>query len=174
MTPDRPLISFVVAMTPDRVIGRDNRLPWHVPADLAHFKRMTLGKPIVMGRRTYESIGHPLPQRRNIVVTRDRAFVAEGCVVAHGIDDALRAAGDVPEIAVIGGADIFRALMSRVDILYLTYIHAAIEGDTYFPRFDPGDWIEHHREERDIGPGNACPLTFLTCYRRGAGETRSS
>ncbi len=166
MATDRPLISFVVAMTPDHVIGRDNRLPWHIPADLAHFKRMTLGKPVVMGRRTHDAIGQPLPQRHNIVVTRDRGHEAEGCTVVHGIDEALHAAGDVAEIAVIGGAQIFRALMPRVDILHLTYIHAAIEGDTYFPQLDSGAWTEHHREERDVGPKNAYPLTFLTCHRR--------
>ena len=83
---NRPLISFVVAMNPDHVIGRDNQLPWHIPADLAHFKRLTIGKPVVMGRRTFESIGRPLPQRHNIVVTRDRGYVAEGCTIAHSIE----------------------------------------------------------------------------------------
>ena len=96
---DRSLISFVVAMTPDHVIGRDNQLPWHIPADLAHFERLTIGKPVIMGRRTFESIGRPLPQRHNIVVTRDRSYVAEGCTMAHSIEDALSAAGHAPEIA---------------------------------------------------------------------------
>jgi dihydrofolate reductase len=100
VTHKRPLISFVVAMTPAHVIGRDNQLPWHIPADLAHFKRMTVGKPVVMGRRTFESTGRPLPQRDNIVVIRDRSYVAEGCTIVHNVSDALTVAGNVPEIAV--------------------------------------------------------------------------
>ena len=106
---NRPLISFVVAMTPDRVIGRDNQLPWHIPADLAHFKRLTIGKPVVMGRRTFKSIGRPLPQRHNIVVTRDRSYMAEGCTIAHSVEGALSAAGKVSKIAIIGGAQISRS-----------------------------------------------------------------
>lgn len=169
----RPLISFVVAMTPDRVIGRDNRLPWHVPADLAHFKRMTIGRPVVMGRRTHDSIGRPLPQRHNIIVTRDRGYRAEGCTVVHSVEDALLAAGDVPEIAVIGGEEIFRLLLPRVDILHITWVHAGIEGDTFFPELDPADWREESREERPAGPGNDLPLSFVTCRRRGGDRPAS-
>ena len=163
----RPLISFVVAMTPDHVIGRDNQLPWHIPADLAHFKRLTIGKPVVMGRRTFESIGRPLPQRHNIVVTRDRGYVAEGCTIAHSIEGALIAAGNVPEIAVIGGAQIFEELLPRADILHITYVHAEIDGDTFFPPLSPDDWHEHERRELDVGPKNAYPLSFVTLLRRG-------
>jgi dihydrofolate reductase len=164
---DRRLISFVVAMTPDYVIGRDNRLPWRIPADLAHFKRLTIGKPIVMGRRTFDSIGRALPQRHNIVVTRDRSYVAEGCTIAHSIDDALSAAGDVPEIAVIGGAQIFEELLPRADILHVTFVHAAIGGDTFFPVLSPHDWVERDRKELGAGPANAYPLSFVTFRRSG-------
>ena len=165
---DRSLISFVVAMTPDHVIGRDNQLPWHIPADLAHFKRLTIGKPVIMGRRTFESIGRPLPQRHNIVVTRDRSYVAEGCTMAHSIEDALSAAGHAPEIAVIGGAQIFQELLPRAAILHVTYVHAEIGGDTFFPRLNPEDWLEHERMELGVGPKNAHPLSFVTLYRRAS------
>ena len=116
-------------MTPDHVIGRCNQLPWHIPADLAHFKRLTMGNAVVMGRRTFESIGRPLPQRHNIVVTRDRGYMAEGCTIAHSIEDALIAAGNVSEIAIIGGAQIFEELLPRAKLLHITYVHAEIDGD---------------------------------------------
>jgi dihydrofolate reductase len=164
---DRPLISFVVAMTPGRVIGRNDQLPWHIPADLAHFKRLTIGKPVVMGRRTFESIGRPLPQRHNIVVTRDRSYVTEGCTIAHSVEDALMAAGNVPEIAVIGGAQIFEELLPRADILHITYVHAEIDGDTFFPRLNPDDWREQERREVGVHSMNPYPLSFVTLHRRG-------
>jgi dihydrofolate reductase len=166
----RPLISFVVAMTPSRVMGRDGRLPWHIPADLAHFKRLTLGKPVVMGRRTFEAIGRPLPHRHNIVVTRDRSYVAEGCSIAHSVEDALVAAGSVPEIAVIGGAQIFEDLLPRADILHVTYVQANLEGDTFFPTLLPADWLEQEREDLDAGPKNVYPLSFVKLVRRGGGS----
>ena len=149
------------------MIGRDNQLPWHIPADLAHFKRLTIGKPVVMGRRTFESIGRPLPQRHNIVVTRDRSYMAEGCTIAHTAEGALIAAGKVPEIAVIGGARIFERLLPRADILHVTYVHGEINGDTFFPRLSPDDWFEQERRELDAGPRNAYPLSFVTLVRRG-------
>jgi dihydrofolate reductase len=152
-------------MTPDHVIGRGNQLPWHIPADLAHFKRLTMGKPVVMGRRTFESIGRPLPRRHNIVVSRDRSYVAEGCTLAHSVQDALNAAGDVPEIAVIGGAQIFEELLPRADVLRVTYVHAEFDGDTFFPHLNHDDWIERHREELGVGPRNAYPLSFVTFCR---------
>ena len=121
------------------------KLPWHIPADLAHFKRLTIGKPVVMGRRTFEAIGRPLPERHNIVVTRDRNYVAEGCTLAHNVADALSAAGNVPEIAVIGGAQIFQELLPRADVLHVTYVHVEIDGDTFFPSLSPEDWLEQER-----------------------------
>jgi dihydrofolate reductase len=172
----RPLISFVVAMTPARVMGRGNRLPWHIPADLAHFRRLTIGKPVVMGRRTFESIGRPLPERHNIVVTRERGYAAEGCTVVHDVETALAAAGLVPEIAVIGGAAIFRQLLPRADLLHVTFVHADIDGDTHFPPLDPDHWVELDRTEKSVGPGTAYPLSFVTFRRRagpGAATTAS-
>ena len=165
---NRPLISFVVAMTPAHVIGRDNQLPWHIPADLAHFKHLTLGKPVVMGRRTFEAIGRPLPQRHNIVVTRDRNYAPEGCTLVHSVQDALSAAGNAPEIVVIGGAQIFEELLPQANVLHVTYVYAEIHGDTFFPRISPDDWLEHDREELAVGSRNAYPLSFVTfCRRRG-------
>ena len=107
------MITLIVAVADNGVIGRDNGLPWHLPEDLKRFKRLTLGKPVIMGRKTFESIGKPLPGRQNIVVTRDPNYQCEGVSVVHGTDDALRAAGGVPEIMVIGGAELFRASCRR-------------------------------------------------------------
>src|SRR4051794_13537693 len=121
-----PLISFVVAMTPAHVIGRSGVLPWHIPADLAHFRSMTVGKPVVMGRRTFEAIGRPLTGRHNIIVARDRDYVVEGGTVVGGVAAALSAAGDAPDIAVIGGAQVFEQLVQRADVLHITYVHAIV------------------------------------------------
>ena len=134
--------SFVVAAARNGVIGQTNRMPWHLPSDLAFFKRITMGHPVVMGRKTYESIGKPLPGRKNIVITRDPAFQAPGCVVVDSLDAAYRAAGDVDEVFVIGGAQVYEAAMPTVDRIYLTEVEAQIEGDTWFPRFDRSQWAE--------------------------------
>jgi dihydrofolate reductase len=117
-------------------------MPWHLPSDLAFFKRLTMGHPIIMGRKTYESIGRALPGRTNIVITRDPAFKAPECVVVDSLDAAYRAAGDVDEVFVIGGAQIFEAGMNGADRIYLTEIDAEIEGDTWMPRFDRSQWAE--------------------------------
>jgi dihydrofolate reductase len=134
--------SFVVAAARNGVIGQTNRMPWHLPSDLAFFKRLTMGHPVVMGRKTYESIGKPLPGRKNIVITRDPAFQAPGCVIVDSLDAAYRAAGDVDEVFVIGGAQVYEAAMPTVDRIYLTEVEAEIEGDTWFPRFDRSQWAE--------------------------------
>ena len=135
-------ISLVLAMTRNRVIGRDNGLPWRLPADLKHFKTTTLGKPVLMGRKTFESIGKPLPGRVNVVLTRERNWKAQGVVVFHSIEDALAHLSAVDEVAAIGGAEIFNALMPLASRIYLTRIDADIEGDTFFPVLDPSDWRE--------------------------------
>ncbi len=127
-------------MARNGVIGRNGDLPWRLPADLKHFKAMTMGKPIVMGRKTWESIGKPLPGRENIVVTRDRGYVAPGGRVSHTLDEALAAAGAVPEIMVIGGAQLYALAMPRATRLYLTRVDADISGDTLFPPLEPGRW----------------------------------
>lgn len=129
---DRRQLSLVVAMTPDRVIGREGGLPWHLSADLQHFKAVTMGHPIVMGRKTYESIGRPLPGRHNIAVTRSRDFAADGVTVVHSLDEALQAAGDAPEIMIIGGAQLYAATLPLADRLFVTQVQANVPGDTFF------------------------------------------
>jgi dihydrofolate reductase len=142
------MISIIVAVAENGVIGSDNRLPWHLPDDLKRFKALSLGKPIVMGRRTFDSIGKPLPGRTNIVISRQAGLVIEGVVVTHSLDAALAAAGSVPEIVVIGGAEIFRQVLPRTTTIHLTRVHAGVAGDVLFPELDPAQWreaaVEHH------------------------------
>lgn len=146
---DMPVISLVAAMAGNRVIGAGNRLPWHLPADLQRFKRLTMGAPVIMGRKTHESIGRALPGRRNIVVTRRPGASWDGCEVAGSLDAALAAARDAPEVFVIGGAELYAAVLPRADRLYLTLIDADYPGDTLFPEFDAADWRETAREPGD-------------------------
>lgn len=126
------MISLIVATAENRVIGIHNKMPWHMPADLAYFKKITTGHFVVMGRKTFESIGKPLPNRTNIILTRDETFKAEGCQVLHSIDDALELA-KTERLFVIGGAEIYRQFLPYADKVYVTYIHQSFEGDTFFP-----------------------------------------
>lgn len=149
--------TLVVAMASNRVIGRGNQLPWRLPADLAYFKQVTMGHPVVMGRRTYESIGRPLPGRLNIVVTRNRAFRAPGCTVVGSLDEAWKAAGDAGEVCVIGGTSLFAEALALADRIHLTEVQADVPGDTFFPEFDRGMWTErevarHQADERHPYP----------------------
>jgi dihydrofolate reductase len=135
------MISFLVAMDQRNTIGKDNDLPWHLPSDLAYFKRVTMGHPIVMGRKTHESIGRVLPGRENIVLTRDKNYTAPGCTVIHSTEQLLEMhKGKNEEIFVIGGAEIFKEVFSSADRLYITLIEDLFEGDTYFPEFDLSEW----------------------------------
>jgi dihydrofolate reductase len=161
----RPLISIVTAMSENRVIGRGNRLPWHLPADLAHFKTLTLRKPIVMGRRTWESLPGLLPQRTHIVVTRDRSYRARGCVLVTSPEEAIAAAGAAPELMVVGGAELYREMLPLAQRMYLTLVAARVEGDAFFPDWDPAHWHEVAREERLHDQLNRYDLTFLTLER---------
>lgn len=130
------MISLMVAHDPNRVIGKDNQLPWHIPEDLAYFKKHTIGKGIVMGRNTYESIGRPLPKRRNIVVTRNPEYRADGIDVVHNLDEAIRLAKEQhEEVMVIGGEQIFRTILPHADRLYITLIKQEFDGDTFFPEY---------------------------------------
>ncbi|MBT2685843.1 dihydrofolate reductase [Bacillus sp. ISL-37] len=144
------MISLIWAMDENRVIGYHNQLPWRLPEDLKFFKRVTMGHPIAMGRKTYESIGKPLPGRENIVITRDDNYDPEGCTVMHSIDEMLAYAAEnkSEEIFVIGGAEIFKEVLQHADKLYLTMIHHQFEGDTFFPVFDIDKW---ELESREIG-----------------------
>jgi dihydrofolate reductase len=160
--------SLVVAVARNGVIGRDNALPWRLPADLAHFKRVTLGHPIVMGRRTYESIGKPLPGRKNIVVTHDPAYRAPGCTVVHSLDEAWRAAGGADEVCVIGGTTLFEETLPLADVIHLTEVQAEVEGDTWFPPFDRGEWHETEVARHPADASNAYPIRILELTRKTA------
>lgn len=165
-----PLVSLVVAAAANGVIGRDNAMPWHLPEDLAHFKRLTLGHPVVMGRRTYESIlatlGKPLPGRTNIVVTRQPGFAAPGCTVVGSLEAALDAARGAEEVFVIGGAEIYRLALARADRVYLTRIDAAFEGDATFPALDTVKWRETARENHPATGGRSFGFAFVRYERR--------
>lgn len=165
-------ISLIAALTPDHVIGRDNALPWRIPSELREFRRITMGKPIIMGRRNHESIGRPLPGRRNIILSRDRDYAAEGCLVAQDIDSALALAGEAPEVMVIGGADIYRAFLPRAQRLYLTWVEADIPGDTRFPPLDPADWAVTSERHVPAGGDSPYPLTYQVLERRPAASAR--
>jgi dihydrofolate reductase len=152
------MISIIVAASENDVIGRQGELPWRLSDDLKHFKALTMGKPIIMGRKTWESIGRPLPGRQNIVVTRQRGFGADGCDVVASLEDAVTAAGDADEIVVIGGSQIYALALPLAQRLYLTRVHADVEGDASFPAVDATRWClvadEHHeaddRNEHDF------------------------
>jgi dihydrofolate reductase len=159
------IVSLVVAMARNHVIGRDNALPWRLPEDLKHFKATTLGKPVLMGRKTFESIGKPLPGRTNLVLTRAAGWNADGAVVVHSVDAALASVANSTEVAVIGGAEIFQLLMPKVSRIYLTRIHADIPGDTVFPPLDPSQWKEVERREFTADERNAYDMSFVTLER---------
>jgi len=159
-------ISLIVALARNRVIGRDNQLPWRLSADLQHFKRLTMGKPIVMGRKTCESIGRPLPGRTNIVVTRDSSFSAAGCRVVHSIDEALVAAGGADEVMIMGGENLYSQLLPRADRLYLTEVQADVSGDAWFPEFDQTQWQELERESHRADEKNEFDYDFVVLARR--------
>ncbi|WP_298827717.1 dihydrofolate reductase [uncultured Planococcus sp.] len=158
------MISLMVAHDQNRVIGIDNELPWHIPADLAYFKEHTIGKGIVMGRNTYESIGRPLPKRRNIVVTRNDDYEAEGVDIVHNIQDAVKLAKEVhEEVMIIGGEQIFNSVLDDADRLYITLVHQSFEGDTYFPEYGR-EWKLVSESEQQIS--NEVPFSYLVYERR--------
>ncbi len=158
-------ISIIAAMAENRVIGVNNRLPWRLPADLKHFRKVTTGHHVIMGRKNYESIGKPLPDRKNIVVTHRPDYVAPGCLVVHSLDDALQAAQSDPEAFIIGGAEIYRQSFALTQRLYLTLIHTVIPGDTYFPPFDARDWHEVARERFEADAMNPHAFSFVVLER---------
>ena len=158
-------INIVVAMTADRVIGRDGDLPWHLSADLKRFRTITLGHPIIMGRRTHESIGRPLPGRENIVVSRRPGFTAAGCTAVADFDAALAAAGHAAEVMVVGGASLYAEALPRAARLFLTEVDADIDGDTFFPPLDRNEWIERSRETHPADAGNDYPYSFVVLER---------
>lgn len=164
--PSHPPIRLVVAYTDNRVIGRDGAMPWHLPADLAHFKRSTLGHPIVMGRKTWLSLGRPLPGRRNLVLSRDPAFAAPGAECHATLEAALASCAQAALVCVIGGEQIFRLALPLADELIATEIHADLDGDTWFPALPEGHWRETERLPQP--PDNGLAYDFVT-YRRVPG-----
>ena len=160
-----PMITLIAALGDDRVIGRDNRLPWRLPADLHHFKSLTLDKPIIMGRRTWESLPGLLPRRRHIIVTRDRDYSVEGAEVVHSVEEALAVTRDAPEVMVVGGATLYAEMLPRANRLLLTFVHGRFEGDTFFPEYDPQQWREVAREDHPADERNPFPYSFVTLER---------
>jgi dihydrofolate reductase len=158
-------IALIVAMAENRVIGRNNQLPWRIPADLRHFKALTLGKPVIMGRKTYESIGRPLPGRDNIVISADSGYQAEGCQVVHSVEQALEAAGSCEEAMIIGGANLYRQTLENADRLYLTLVKAEPEGDTWFPEIELQQWREIERQAHTADESNEFDYDFVVLER---------
>jgi len=156
------IISLIAAMAQNRVIGKQNQLPWHLPADLKHFKSITMDKPIVMGRKTFESIGKALPGRQNIIITRDKNFQAENCTIVHSLDEAFEITKDQEEVMVIGGASIYEQALPKTQRIYLTLIHENIEGDTYFPEWNNNEWKETSKETFEPNEKNQYKYSFIT------------
>lgn len=162
---NRPEIVFVLARAKNGVIGRDGDLPWRLPADLKHFKAATQGAPMLMGRKTFESLPGLLPGRRHIVLTRDRAWQAEGAEVVHSVEEAIAAAGEADRLSVVGGAEIYALLLPHADRIELTEVNDSPDGDTHVPAFDPATWEESAREEH-AAEGERPGYSFVTLRRR--------
>jgi dihydrofolate reductase len=158
--------SLVVAMARNRVIGRDNRLPWRLPADMAYFKEVTMGHPVIMGRRTFESIGKPLPGRLNIVVSRNPQYKVPGCTVVDSLDSAWRAAGGAAEALVIGGTSLFAEALPLADRIHLTVVDADVPGDTWFPEFDRSLWSEREVSRHAPDERHAYPFRIVVLDRK--------
>ncbi len=170
---DTPVqIALVVAAAENNVIGKNGGMPWHVPSDLKFFRKTTLGKPVVMGRKTFQSIGKPLDGRPNIVISRDPAFVADGAFAVTSLEDAIEVARTMAadlgqdEIAIIGGAQIYAAILPRADRIYLTRIHAEIEGDAVFPPLDPNEWCKRSSARHEAGPRDDHAFSIMVYERR--------
>lgn len=165
-------ISLIVALSENHVIGRNNKLPWYLPNDLKYFKQVTMGLPIVMGRKTFESIGKPLPGRTNIVVTRNNDWSADGVRVAHSLEEAFELAESIAEIdgreelMIIGGDQIYQSALPLVDRMYLTEVHAHVDGDAYFPKFEPAEWCEIGREDFEAVEPNPYDYSFVVYDRK--------
>lgn len=162
-------LSLIVAMARNRAIGRAGGLPWRLPADLRHFRRLTLGKPVIMGRRTHESIGRPLPDRHNVVVTRKPGYRAVGCTVVDSLAAALSAAGAAGEVMVIGGAALYQEAIPQATRIYLTEVQAEPAGDVFFPALPAGQWHEIQREDHPADAANEFAYSFVVLERRPPG-----
>ncbi|WP_435786368.1 dihydrofolate reductase [Alcanivorax borkumensis] len=165
-------LSMMVAKATNNVIGRNNKLPWYLPNDLKYFKQVTFGKPVIMGRKTWESLKGPLPGRTNIVITRQPAYQAEGAKVVATVDDAITMAENVAfiegqeEAVIMGGAEIYALALAQTQRLYLTEVHAEVDGDTFFPEYDKGEWEEIAREDFAAEGPNPYDYSFVVYERK--------
>jgi dihydrofolate reductase len=158
-------ITIVVAISENHAIGKDNKLLWYLPKDLKHFKEITTGGTVIMGRKTYESVGKPLPNRRNIIITR-QAITIEGCEVVNSIEAAIALCKTEKEVFIVGGAEIYKQAMHLTDRIYLTIVHKQFDGDSFFPEIDLNEWKEIFREDHEPDEKNLLPYSFIT-YERG-------
>lgn len=154
-------ISIIVAVADDLLIGANNKLLWHLPADFAHFKKLTLGKSVVMGRKTFESIGKPLPNRRNIVISRNKNLKIPGCEIVNSLEAAIELLQNEMEIMILGGAQIYQLALPIADVMYLTFVHNKFKGDAYFPQWDQTKWQEVSREDHKADVDNIYDYSFV-------------
>ncbi|MEI8651878.1 type 3 dihydrofolate reductase [Pseudoalteromonas sp. Hal273] len=162
------IISMIAAMANNRVIGLDNKMPWHLPADLQHFKKVTTGKPVIMGRKTFESIGRPLPGRRNIIITRNSEYTAQGIEVVTTPDAALELVATAEEVMIIGGGNIYEQFLPKAERLYLTFIDLDVKGDTQFPDYNKvANWYVKEEQENHPDDKNLSSYKFVTLYKEG-------
>jgi dihydrofolate reductase len=159
-------LALIVATDEAGLIGKNNDLPWRLSADLQYFKRITMGKPIIMGRKTHESIGRPLPGRDNIIITSDREYQAEGCIVTHSITEALEACQGAEQAMIMGGSSLYEQCLPMVDMIYLTQVHATLEGDTWFPEWDKNEWQCISEEKHPADDKNEYPYSFMVYQRK--------
>jgi len=160
------MISIIVAVAEHNVIGKDNKLIWHLPKDLKHFKETTTGHFVIQGRKTYESFGKPLPNRTNVIITRDKNYKAEGCIVVNSLQEALDIAINEKEVFIIGGGKIYEQAMSIADRIYLTKVHHSFEGDTFFPEINIKEWAEKSRQDYNPDEKNKYPFSIIILERR--------
>ncbi|HAF30202.1 MAG TPA: dihydrofolate reductase [Bacteroidales bacterium] len=160
------MLSIIVAIAENNVIGKDNDLIWHLPRDMKHFKDTTTGHYIIMGRKTFESNGKPLPNRTNIIITRDKNYKAEGCIIVNSLEDAIEEAKNDTEAFIIGGGVIYKLAMPLVDRIYLTKIHHSFDGDTFFPEINMNDWIEADRRDFEPDEKNKYAFTIFILDRK--------
>ena len=159
-------LSIIVAMDKNRVIGKDGNLPWHISSDLKNFKKITMGKPILMGRKTHESIGKILPGRENIILTKKRNYSVEGCIVKNNLDEVLSNFKKVSELIVMGGATLYEQTLDKAEKLYITEVRACIEGDIFFPEYDPDQWVEISRNSFEADENNEYDYNFTVLERK--------
>jgi dihydrofolate reductase len=159
-------LSIIVAMNKNQVIGKDGALPWHISSDLKNFKKITMGKPILMGRKTHESIGKPLPGRENIILTENKDYFSEGCVVKNTLDEALLYCEKVPEVMVMGGATLYEQTLNKAEKLYITEVVTSVDGDIFFPEYDRSQWLEISRDSFKADENNEYDYSFTVLERK--------